>query len=86
MKIPTAQLINPGIYEYSDKRKKQQERLKKAIQKADFLTEEEKKDWTVLGYMLSTPQLAEMEQTILKKELHLLKIKHQLEKLKNKEA
>ena len=82
MQITPQQLINPGIIEYDEKYRKQQETYQKAVKNAQFLTDLQKDNWGILGYSLTQEQLRYGEQLILNEHLRQLKISNQLEAIK----
>ena len=82
MNIPLKQLTHPGIFDASDEREKQFLRFKKAVERAKFLSKDEKRNWIILGYQLNTKQLTSVERLIITKDLQLLDTKHKLEKIK----
>lgn len=67
---------------YSDERKKRQSRYLKAVERAHFLDEKEKRHWALLGYILTGAQLKEAEHLIIDEDLRLLATQEQLEILK----
>lgn len=81
MEISPAQLINPGIFEYDDTRRKKIERFKEAVRRAKFLSDDQRKRWKVMGYLLSTQELGEAENLIIAEDLHRLRMQQKLEKL-----
>lgn len=85
MKISPTIINNPGIYEHNDKRRKALSKFKDTVKKSKFLDKEQKKNWTLLGYYLKTPELNKTERSILQENLRRLKIQHKLERLKRKE-
>jgi hypothetical protein len=78
----TAQLLHPGNISYDDERRKKMERYEKAVKRAQFLSEREKRNWLLLGHMLSKQQLLEAEKLIINEDLRLLNVRQQLEKIK----
>lgn len=82
MKIDPKQFINPGALAYDEKRRKAHNRFKEAVRRARFLNSNEKRNWTMLGYILDTAQLKQTERLIISEDLRLLKIKKQLELIK----
>lgn len=82
MNIDPKQLSNPGVFEYDTKRKNWLERFKKAVKRAFFLNDDEKRNWTTLGYLLSNRQLKEAERLIINQDLGRLKSKQNIEKNK----
>lgn len=84
MKITSQQLINPGAVDYDKKRHKKQERFQESVKRARFLTKEQKANWGMLGYVLTTDQLEEAEQLIVSKNLNDLKTRQKLERIKPK--
>ena len=84
MKIDPRQFINPGIIKYDEKRRGMLARFKEAVRRARFLNKNEKRNWTLLGYILRTKQLEEAERLIISEDLRCLKIRQKLEKIKPK--
>lgn len=82
MKIDPKQITNPGIFDYDQRRKEKIERYKGAVKRAMFLSDDEKKNWMVLGYILTDNQLQEAEKLIINQDLKRLKNKQILEKIK----
>lgn len=79
-------LINPGILEYDDNRRRQIERYKEAVHKKKFLNNEQRRKWERMAYLLSTPELQQAAQLILQEDVQRLKMQGKLEKLRsNKE-
>lgn len=85
MKIPARQLINPGVLKEDKKRREKRDRFKEAVRRARFLNSDEKRNWTLLGYLLTNKQLEAAERLIISENLRRLKIKQKLEKIKPKE-
>lgn len=85
MEISPSIINNPGIFEHDDKRRKALSKFKDIVKKSKFLDKEQKKNWSLLGYYLSTPDLNKAERSILQENLRRLKIQHKLERLKRKE-
>jgi len=67
---------------YSDQRKKNQQRFQEAVTRAQFLHDNEKKHWALLGYILTTDQLKEAELLIIDEDLRRLATQEQLERIK----
>jgi len=67
---------------YSEERKKKQLRYKEAVKRAHFLSSADKKNWSLLGYMLTTEQLAEAERLIIDEDLRRLATQEKLERIK----
>lgn len=84
MKINAKQFTNPGIFEHDKKRQQKMIRYKKAVKRAMFLNDDEKRNWVTLGYMLTNKQLEEAEKLIINQDLKRLKQKQALEKIKPK--
>ncbi|MBU1018009.1 hypothetical protein KKA33_03195 [Patescibacteria group bacterium] len=82
MNINPSQFINPGVIEYDKKRQTWLERFKKAVKRAFFLNDDEKQNWTTLGYLLTNRQLEEAERLIINQDLSRLRSKQQIEKNK----
>jgi hypothetical protein len=82
MNITTQQLINPGIIEYDKKRHEKIIRFKDSVSKARFLNTEEKRHWTMLGYILNNDQLDDVQKMIINEDLRRLNTKESLEKMK----
>ncbi len=82
MNIDPKQLSNPGVFEYDKKRKNWLERFKKSVKRAFFLNDDEKRNWTTLGYLLSNRQLKEAERLIINQDLGRLKSRQNIEKNK----
>ena len=82
MDITTQQIINPGIIEYDKKRHEKLTRFKDSVSKARFLNTEEKRHWTMLGYLLTNEQIDEVQKLIINEDLKRLKTKESLEKIK----
>ena len=82
MKIDPKQIINPSIFTYNEKRNEKITRYKKAVKRAMFLSEDEKRNWIVLSYLLTNDQLNEAERLIINQDLKRLKKKQALEKIK----
>ena len=78
----SSQLLHPGNIKYDDERREKMERYEKAVERATFLSKREKRNWLLLGHMLSKKQLIEAEKLILNEDLRLLRMKQQLEKIK----
>jgi len=78
----TTQLLHPGNIKYDEDRKQKMERYKKAVERAQFLSKREKRNWLLLGHMLSKKQLVEAEKLILNEDLRYLKVRQQLERIK----
>ncbi len=85
MNITQRQIANPGIYEYDDRKRKAFMRYKESVGNANFLNESEKRNWKLLGYLLSAEQLKQAEKLIISEGLRMLKMKKQLEIIKTKE-
>ena len=77
--------FNPGIIEYDEKRHKQIQRFKEAVERAKFLNKSEKRNWTLLGYLLTNQQLLKAERLIISEDLRRMKVKKELEVIKPKE-
>ncbi len=84
MNITNQQLTHPGIFDSSKKRLNQLKRFKEAVKQAKFLLKNEKRNWLLLGYILTASQLLEAERLIINEDLRALKIKQKLERLKPK--
>ncbi len=84
MRITTHQITNPGIYDASDRRKKEMTKYKKAIKRSKFLTKKEKRHWELLGHILTTNQILEAQRIILDEDLKHFKTKQALERAKPK--
>ena len=67
---------------YTEERKKAQERYQEAVKRTHFLDEKEKRHWKLLGYILTTNQLAEAEHLIIDEDLRRLATQEKLEKIK----
>lgn len=83
MKITSQQIVNPGVIEIDKKRYNKMAEFKESVKRAQFLNEQEKKNWNTLGYILTNEQLDEARNLIINEDLKRLKVKTQLEKLKN---
>ena len=68
---------------YNTDRKAKQERYQGAVKRATFLSDKEKKHWSLLGYMLTTDQLAQAERLIIDEDLRRLQTRNQLEIIKS---
>ncbi|PIZ72561.1 hypothetical protein COY07_03115 [Candidatus Peregrinibacteria bacterium CG_4_10_14_0_2_um_filter_43_11] len=84
MEISTVQLTNPGVYEFTDERGKRLRHYNEAVRRAQFLDEDQKKKWQMLGYLLDTGQLAEAERVIISEDLARLKTRQKLNAIKPK--
>lgn len=82
MEISPAQLINPGVFEYDDTRRKQIARFHEAVRRAQFLDDGQKSRWRTMGYLLTNDQLKDGEQMIILEDLRRLKMRQRLERLK----
>lgn len=82
MKITTHQITNPGIYDSSDRRKKEMTKYKEYLKRAKFLTKKEKIHWELLGHILTTDQIMEAQRIILDENLKSFKTKQALERMK----
>ncbi|MBU0576980.1 hypothetical protein KJ742_07845 [Patescibacteria group bacterium] len=80
-----AQLVDPGALVYDDKRREQQSRYQDAVNRAGFLSDQEKKNWLMLGHSLTTEQLSMGERLLTKEGLRRLRTQQQLERIKPKE-
>ena len=67
---------------YSEERKKKQQRYQEAVKRSHFLTDEEKRRWGALGYILTTDQLKEAERLIIDEDLKRLATQEKLERIK----
>ena len=80
------QVINPGIIAYDVKRQRSMQRYQKAVERAGFLSDRDKRNWGLLAHMLTTEQLQEGEKLIINEDLRRLKMRQKLERVKkNKE-
>lgn len=68
---------------YNTDRKVKQERYQGAVKRATFLSDREKKHWSLLGYMLTTQQLSQAEKLIIDEDLRRLQTRNQLEIIKS---
>lgn len=84
MNFDPRQFINPGFIEYDEKRHTTMTRFKEAVKRALFLSDDEKRNWTMLGYLLTNSQLEEVEQMIINEELRRFKTRQSLERIKPK--
>lgn len=82
MEITARQLINPGVAELDQKRREAIARFKEAVVHAKFLGENEKLNWTYLGYLLNSEQLIEAQKLIINQDLKYLR---KFEIIQNKE-
>ncbi|MFH0820632.1 MAG: hypothetical protein V1908_02550 [Candidatus Peregrinibacteria bacterium] len=85
MEISLTQLINPAIFDFDDQRRKEIGEFKDAVRQARFLSDEKKRRWNTMAYLLTDDQLAEAQKFILVENLQRLKTQGKLEKLKPKE-
>lgn len=69
---------------YDETRAKKQERYQAAVKRAGFLENEERENWKLLGYLLSTDELTEAERTLIDEDLRRLLTKEKLEQIKPK--
>ncbi|MBN2087574.1 hypothetical protein JW758_04455 [Candidatus Peregrinibacteria bacterium] len=76
------QLVTPGVLVYDDERRKQYEKYQNMVDRAGFLNEKEKRNWALLGNLLTTDQLKKGAQIIISEEMRRQKIRMQLEKIK----
>lgn len=74
--------IQPGSILYTSAWQESLKRYQKAVQRASFLSEEEKGKWLLLGYRLNSQELAQAEGVILEEDMKRLKTRHQLTRLK----
>ena len=74
--------INPGIIEYDAKRHKKISNFMDAVRNARFLSENEKKNWSVLAYILTNEQIDQVVRLVINEDLKRLKTKEALEKIK----
>ncbi len=63
-----------------------EDRYFKAVERARFFNEDERKKWIVMGSYLSVKELIEAEKAILNEDLRALNVKQKLHKLKPKAA
>jgi hypothetical protein len=84
MEIQPQQLINPGVYEYTDERRQRLERFKEAVRRSHFLEADEKIRWTMTAYLLKDDQLSEAEKMIISADLNYMLIHQKLEVLQPK--
>lgn len=84
MKIDPKQFINPGALAYDEKRRKAHNRFKEAVRRARFLNKSEKRNWTLMGYILRADQLQNAERLIISEDLRRLQLKYKLERIKPK--
>lgn len=82
MHIQPQQVVNPGVYEYDEKYKKQLRRFERAVERSSFLNEKEKLHWMMMGSILSTKQLLEAERIIIGEDLKRLHTRQKLSRLK----
>jgi hypothetical protein len=82
MPFTAQQLLDPGNIVYDDERRKCQERYQKAVERASFLDEREKRNWALLGSLLTKEQLLEGEKLIIDEDLRRLQVRKQLEVIK----
>lgn len=82
MPFTPQQLLNPGNIVYDDERRKAQDRYQKAVERSSFLDEREKRNWALLGSLLSKKQLMEGEAIIINEDLRRLQVRRQLEVIK----
>jgi hypothetical protein len=82
MPFTAQQLLNPGDIAYDEERRKCQDRYQKAVERALFLDEREKRNWALLGNLLSRKQLMEGEKLIINENLRRLQVQKQLEAVK----
>ncbi|MBN1258800.1 hypothetical protein JXA05_03520 [Candidatus Peregrinibacteria bacterium] len=73
MEITPRQLINPGVLKLDEKRREAVTRFKEAVARAKFLNSDEKRNWTVLGYLLTGEQLMEAQKLIIGQDLKYMK-------------
>ena len=85
MEISATQLINPAIFDFDDKRRKEIGEFKDAVRQSRFLNDEKKRRWNAMAYLLTDDQLAEAQKFILAENLQRLRTQGKLEKLKPKE-
>lgn len=82
MNTQNTQVINPGAIVYDTDRKRSMQRYKKAVERAGFLSERDKRNWGLLAHMLTTEQLKEGETLIINEDLRRLHMRQKLEKIK----
>lgn len=82
MPFTSQQLLNPGNIVYDDDRRKYQDRYQQAVERASFLDEREKRNWSLLGSLLTKKQLLEGERLIIDEDLRRLKVRKELEVIK----
>jgi hypothetical protein len=82
MPFTSQQLLNPGNIVYDDERRKAKERYLQAVERASFLDEREKRNWALLGSLLTGQQLLEGEKLIIDEDLRRLQVRRQLEAIK----
>ena len=85
MEISPTQIMNPGILEYDDRRRRELARFQEAVSKAKFLDNNQRRKWQNLAYLLTNDQLEEIRTLLIVENLHRLKAQGKLEKLKSKE-
>ncbi len=85
MEIAVTQLINPAIFDFDDKRRKEISDFKDSVQQARFLSVEKKRRWNAMAYLLTDDQLQEAQKFVLAENLHRLRTQGKLEKLKPKD-
>lgn len=78
MQSPTS---SAGIL-YSASYQKAQDLYQRAVERADFLKDEEKLRLALLGYRLSTKELKEAKRTLISKDLARMKTRSHLKALK----
>ncbi|MBU0727575.1 hypothetical protein KKA95_02720, partial [Patescibacteria group bacterium] len=73
--------VDPGII-YDQQRRASLDRYQKAVERAGFLNERDKRNWGLLAHMLTTEQLVEGEKLIINEDLRRLKMRQKLERIK----
>ena len=82
MPFTAQQLLNPGNIVYDVDRRKCQDRYQQAVERASFLDEREKRNWALLGSLLTKKQLLEGERLIIDEDLRRLRVRKELEIIK----
>lgn len=76
------QLVNPGAIVYDEDRRKRYEKYQKVVEGAGFLSDREKRNWAILGSLLSDEQLEKGVQLIINEDMYRLQMRKKLEKVK----